>query len=108
MSRGRLASPELVRAIVDGMKARAADAGVTFSAELLPRLEEVSAFMAEAVSLRLAGAPDPDLEQVLQARLKLLSTAGALEVADLARDAARDALVGAVHLAFRAAVGLVA
>lgn len=78
------------------------------ASDILPRLEEVAALATEASVLRLGGAPNPELEQVLQARFQNLAAAAGLDLADVVRDSARDALTTALRAAFGLAIAAVA
>lgn len=99
---------DLARSILAEIKARAEQARHPISADLLPRLEEVTSLLTETSVLRLAGTPDDELESVLRARFQSLTAATSIELADVVRDSARTAITSALHAAFAVVIGAVA
>lgn len=98
----------LAKQVLDTVRAQVAEQRITLGQELLPRLEEVTTLLTEASVARFAGAPSPELEAILQARLANLAAAAGLQAAEVVREAARAALVGALRGAFSLAIGAVA
>lgn len=104
---GTIDASALSRQVLENVKAQVRQQRIELGTELLPRLEEVTSLLTEASVARFAGAPSPELEAILQARLATLQAAATLQVAEVVREATRQALLGALHGAFSLAIGAV-
>lgn len=91
---------DLARTLFEDVKASAAEARIEIAEDLLPRLQEVTEHLAETSLARMAGEPDPEREEVLAARARMLAAAGGIEIASILRDVMRQRLVDGVGFVF--------